>query len=96
MATCGIAAGAREVINAVSQELESKKLSSVKVSQTGCMGICAFEPIVEVYVPGKDKVTYVHMTADKMRSVVSSHILNGKTIDEYTYTYAVKNRGDNK
>lgn len=96
MATCGIAAGAREVINSASEEIESKKLSNVKLSQTGCMGICAFEPIVEVYVPQKEKITYVHMTADKMRSVVTSHILNGKVIEEYTYNYAVKNREDNK
>jgi NADP-reducing hydrogenase subunit HndB len=96
MATCGIAAGARPVINAVSEEIESRKLAHVKVSQTGCVGICAYEPIVEIYMPQKEKVTYVHMTPEKVKSVFSSHLVYGLPIEEYTYNYAVANRGDNK
>lgn len=93
MATCGIAAGARPVLNMVSEEIVKRNLYNVKLSQTGCMGICAFEPIVEVIMPRKEKVTYVHMTPEKMQNVISSHIINGNAVEEYTYNYAVKNRG---
>lgn len=94
MATCGIAAGARAVIGAISKEIETKCLDHVKVSQTGCMGICAYEPIVEVFVPGKEKVTYVHMDEKKVDNVINTHIIKGDVIEEYTYNYAVANKGD--
>ncbi len=85
MATCGIAAGARPVLQAFGEEIESRKLENVTLGQTGCIGLCKYEPIVEVFVPGQDKVTYVHMDAKKAREVITSHILNGKPIAEYTY-----------
>ncbi len=85
MATCGIAAGARPVLNAFVEEVNNAGLSSrVTVSQTGCIGICQFEPVVEVYEAGKEKVTYVKMTADKAKEVVEKHIKGGKVIAEYT------------
>lgn len=90
MATCGIAAGARGVLNVLSEEVSTKNLSNVVVSQTGCIGICKFEPIVEVFEPGKEKVTYVHVDEERARQIVSAHLVNGKPITEYTYSYAVK------
>lgn len=84
MATCGIAAGARPVLNAFVEEVARRKLSNVSVSQTGCIGMCQYEPIVEVFVPGKEKVTYVKMTADKVGRVVTDHIVNGNVVTEYT------------
>ncbi len=85
MATCGIAAGARPVLNAFVEEVNKEGLSSrVTVSQTGCIGICQFEPVVEVYEAGKEKVTYVKMTAEKAKEVVEKHIKGGKVIAEYT------------
>ncbi len=90
MATCGIAAGARNTLNALTEEIESKHLNNVILSQTGCIGICKYEPIVEVFAPGAEKVTYVHVDAERARQIVASHILNGKPIVEYTYNYAVK------
>lgn len=84
MATCGIAAGARPVLNAFLQELEKRKLNNVTVTQTGCIGMCRFEPIVEVYVPGQDKVTYIHMTEEKVAKVVAEHIINNQPVTEYT------------
>ncbi len=85
MATCGIAAGARPVLNAFVEEINKEGLSSkVTVSQTGCIGICQFEPVVEVYEAGKEKVTYVKMTAEKAKEVVEKHIKGGKVIAEYT------------
>ena len=85
MATCGIAAGARPVLNTLLEEINDKGLSDVAtVSQTGCIGICQYEPVVEVYQSGKDKVTYVKMTADKAKKVVEEHIKNGKPVTEYT------------
>ena len=85
VATCGIAAGARPVLNAFVEEVNKEGLSSrVTVSQTGCIGICQFEPVVEVYEAGKEKVTYVKMTAEKAKEVVEKHIKGGKVIAEYT------------
>ena len=84
MATCGIAAGARPVLNAFVDEVAKRNLKGVTVSQTGCIGMCQYEPIVEVIQPGKEKVTYVKMTADKVAKVVNDHIVNGKPVVEYT------------
>lgn len=84
MATCGIAAGARPVLNAFSQEIARRKLAHVTVSQTGCIGMCQYEPIVEVFVPGQEKVTYVKMTPEKAAKVVADHIVNGNVVIEYT------------
>ena len=84
MATCGIAAGARPVLNAFVDEVAKRNLKGVTVSQTGCIGMCQYEPIVEVIQPGKDKVTYVKMTADKVAKIVNEHIVNGNPVVEYT------------
>lgn len=84
MATCGIAAGARPVLMAFNEELASAKPEGVTVTQTGCIGICQYEPVVEVYQPNHEKVTYVKMNADKARRVFNEHILKGKIISEYT------------
>lgn len=85
MATCGIAAGARPVLNAFVEEVNNKGLSDkATVTQTGCIGICEFEPVVEVFEAGKDKVTYVKMTPEKAARVVEEHIKNGNVVSEYT------------
>ena len=84
METCGIASGARPELNAFSQEVARRKLSHVTVSQTGCIGMCQYEPIVEVFVPGQEKVTYVKMTPEKAARVVADHIVNGNVVTEYT------------
>ena len=84
MATCGIAAGARPVLNAFTEEIARRSLKGVTVSQTGCIGMCQFEPIVEVFVPGQEKVTYVQMSADKVAKVVADHIVNGNIVTEFT------------
>ena len=84
MATCGIAAGARPVLNAFTEEVASRELSGVTVTQTGCIGICQYEPVVEVFAPGKEKVTYVKMTPEKVARVVGEHIVGGTPVAEYT------------
>ena len=84
MATCGIAAGARPVLNTIIEEVENRKLTNVQVTQTGCIGMCKLEPLVDVIVPGKEKVTYVHVTPEKARAIVSGHIVNGQVVTEYT------------
>ncbi len=83
MATCGIAAGARPVLQAFVEEVARRGLDNVIVTQTGCIGLCRLEPIVEVYVPGQEKVTYVKMTAEKVAKVVANHLVNGVVVDEY-------------
>ncbi|MEG0396164.1 MAG: (2Fe-2S) ferredoxin domain-containing protein, partial [Oscillospiraceae bacterium] len=84
MATCGIAAGARPVLNAFTEEVARREVPGVLVTQTGCIGICQYEPVVEVFMPGQDKVTYVKMTADKARRVVAEHLIGGNPVAEYT------------
>ena len=84
MATCGIAAGARPVLKALVDEVAKRNVQHVSVTQTGCIGMCQYEPIVEVIQPGKEKVTYVKMTADKVAKVVNDHIVNGNPVAEYT------------
>ncbi len=88
MATCGIAAGARPVLSAFVEGVNREGLSdSVTVSQTGCIGICQYEPVVEVFQPGKEKVTYVKMTAEKAARVITEHIKGGQVVEEYTITH---------
>lgn len=85
MATCGIAAGARPVLNAFVEGVQAAGLAQdVSVTQTGCIGICQFEPVVEVFEAGKEKVTYVKMTEEKVRKVIDEHLKNGKVVAEYT------------
>ena len=84
MATCGIASGARPVLKALSDAVQEKKLENVAVTQTGCIGLCKYEPIVEVMEPGKDKVTYVKMTPQKAMDVVEQHLIRGQVVTEYT------------
>ena len=87
MATCGIAAGARPVLSAFVEGVNRENLAGkVSVTQTGCIGICQYEPVVEVFESGKDKVTYVKMTAEKAEKVIEEHLKNGKVVAEYTIT----------
>ena len=90
MATCGIAAGARPVMSAFVEEIAKRNLEHVSVVQTGCIGVCRLEPIVEILVPGEEKVTYVKMTPEKARQVVAEHLVNGRPIKEYTIGDAAK------
>ena len=84
MATCGIAAGARPVMLAFMDEIAKRHLDHVTVSQTGCAGMCRLEPMVDVYVPGQEKVTYVKLTPEMVPRIVTEHIVNGRTVEEYT------------
>ena len=84
MATCGIAAGASPVLNAFVEEVAKRGLQDVMVTQTGCIGICQYEPVVEVVTPGQEKVTYVKMTPEKAVRVVNDHLVNGNVVSEYT------------
>lgn len=84
MATCGIAAGARPVLAAFLEEVGKRSLAHVSVTQTGCIGVCRLEPIVEVFVPGEEKVTYVKMTPEKASRIVAEHLVNKQVVSEYT------------
>ena len=84
MATCGIASGANLVYNSIKDELDMKKVADFELKPTGCIGLCQYEPIVEVFEPGKDKVTYIKMDEKKAQEVVEKHIVGGNVITEYT------------
>lgn len=84
MATCGIAAGARPVLTAFVEEVSRRGLKDVVVTQAGCIGMCKLEPIVEVFQSGKEKVTYVKMTPEKVSRIVTEHLVNGSPVTEYT------------
>ncbi|MBP3367811.1 MAG: (2Fe-2S) ferredoxin domain-containing protein [Clostridia bacterium] len=91
MATCGIAAGARPVLNAFVEGVSEAGLGdTVTVTQTGCIGICQYEPVVEVYTKDQDKVTYVKMDAARAKEVLEKHIKGGKVVTEYTIGAAQK------
>ena len=92
MATCGLAAGARPVMMSFMDEINKRGLSKVTVSQTGCIGMCRLEPMVDVYLPGQEKVTYVHMTPEKVGRVVAEHIVNGRPVTEYTIGATEENK----
>lgn len=83
MATCGMAAGSRPVLAALSEEVEKRQLQNVAVKQTGCIGFCQFEPIVEVFQTGREKVTYAVMTPERIARVVNDHIVNGNVVKEF-------------
>lgn len=89
MATCGIASGARPVLTALSSLVQEKGLTDkVAVTQTGCIGLCQYEPIVEVMEPGKQKVTYIKMNADKAAEIVERHLIGGHIVEAYTLNSA--------
>lgn len=93
MATCGIASGARPVLTALSDAVQEQNLSEkICVTQTGCIGLCQYEPIVEVIEPGKEKVTYVKMTPEKALEVVDQHLIRGHVVSEYTINSAVADK----
>ena len=84
MATCGISAGARPVLSTFVEEVAKRNLNNVSVVQTGCIGMCTYEPIVEVYAPDKEKVTYIHVDSEKAKRIVSEHLVNNRVVVEYT------------
>ena len=84
LATCGIASGARPVLTALADKVNEKQLDNVTVTQTGCIGLCQYEPIVEIYEPGKEKVTYIKMTPEKAEEVVEQHLIRGRVLTQYT------------
>lgn len=83
MGTCGIAAGAREVMSAILDELGKRRLTNVAVTQTGCVGLCAQEPLVDVLLPGKPRVTYGRIDPVKARQIVAQHVVNGIIVAEW-------------
>ena len=84
MGTCGISAGARPVMMEFVEEIKRRGVQDAMVTQTGCIGVCRLEPIVEVYVPGQEKVTYVKMTPEKVPQIVAQHLVNKQVVTEYT------------
>ncbi len=84
MATCGISAGARPVLATFVEEVAKRNLNNVQVVQTGCIGMCTYEPIVEIYAPDKEKVTYIHVDSEKAKRIVAEHLVNGSVVREYT------------
>ena len=90
MATCGIASGARPVLTTLSDAVQSKGLTNISVIQTGCIGLCQYEPIVEVLEPGKEKVTYVKMNPEKALEVLEKHLIGGQVISDYTISAELK------
>ena len=84
MATCGIAAGAKPVLTAFLQEVDRRNLRGISVTQTGCIGVCRLEPIVEVYVPGQEKVTYVKVQPEMVPTIVTEHLVNRQVVTKFT------------
>jgi NADP-reducing hydrogenase subunit HndB len=83
MGTCGIAAGARKVMTAILEELKKRNINDVVVTQTGCIGFCKYEPLIDVIKPNEQQVTYVNLTPEKAREIVAKHIVNGQVVQEW-------------
>ena len=83
MGTCGIAAGARETMAAILAELGKRKLTDVMVTQTGCIGLCDREPLVDVIKPGRGKVTYANVDPERARRIIAQHVINDQVIGEW-------------
>ena len=88
MATCGIAAGARPVMTAIVEELKTRGVEDVAVTMTGCIGLCKYEPIVEVIDADGSKVTYIKMDPNKVKRMVAEHIVNGQVCEDLTIATA--------
>ena len=84
MATCGIAAGARPVLKAFSDTVQSRDLKNVAVVQTGCIGLCQYEPIVEIYEAGGKKTTYVKVKPEMVEEIIDQHVVKGNPVTKYT------------
>ncbi len=83
MATCGIASGARPVLDRLVSEVQNRRLDNIYVTQTGCIGLCQYEPIVEVFEPGKEKITYVKMNEEKAAEILEEHLIGGRIVEKY-------------
>lgn len=81
MATCGIAAGAREIMNHISNQLREQEIDNVMITQVGCMGLCYAEPTIEVTLQGQEPVVYGNVTIDKANEIIEKHIINGIMVD---------------
>ena len=83
MGTCGIAAGARGIMNALLDEIEQRNIKDVILTTSGCAGLCSREPMATVELKGEAPVKYVDLTPEKIRKILSEHVLDGKIITEY-------------
>jgi len=83
MATCGMAAGAKAVFDFLKQEIETRGLTGITLVPSGCIGTCSLEPIVDVYVPGQEKVTYIQVTPEKAQKIIEEHLINNRIVDEF-------------
>jgi NADP-reducing hydrogenase subunit HndB len=83
MGTCGIAAGARDTMKAILKYIEANNLSGIIVTQTGCIGLCEREPIVQVSLGEEPKITYGKVTPDVVERIMKEHVLGGKSLQEY-------------
>lgn len=83
MGTCGIAAGARDTMKSILGQIETKNLSGIIVSQTGCIGLCEKEPIVQVVIGDSPKVTYGKVNPEVAARILEDHVLNGKIVEDY-------------
>lgn len=85
MATCGIAAGARDTLKALLDEVDAKKIPNVIVKQTGCMGLCSVEPTVEVHMPGMPNTIYGNVNAQVAKEIIEKHVLNKTLVNEHVF-----------
>lgn len=83
MGTCGIAAGAREIMNSLMKAIEEKDIRDVLITNSGCAGLCSREPMATVEIANKAPVKYVDLTPAKIKEILEKHVLGGKIVKEY-------------
>lgn len=82
MATCGIAAGARETLNSILDEIKDKNIKNIRVVQVGCLGYCHSEPVIQVNIPNKEPVLYGKVDGKKAKEIIDKHVINGQMLED--------------
>jgi NADP-reducing hydrogenase subunit HndB len=82
MGTCGIAAGAREIMNEIMKELQKRGIKDVSVQTTGCIGMCQKEPLVDVIISGKERITYGNVSREDVQRIIAEHVVNGRIVED--------------
>ena len=85
MGTCGIAAGARKIMNTLMDEIEKREMTDIILTSSGCAGLCSKEPMVTVELKDETPVKYVDLTPEKVRQILEEHVINGKAVQDYAF-----------
>jgi NADP-reducing hydrogenase subunit HndB len=93
MGTCGIAAGARQIMSTLLDDIQQRNLKDIILTTSGCAGLCSKEPMATVEIKGEAPVKYIQLTPDKIRDIVTQHVLNGEIVKSYALAVGSERTG---